>query len=227
MKELRTTFYELRSYFVPGSMVLWAVLELMVLAGYEPSTGAIGSLSASVKGVLFIVIAYVIGHGLHVVANYTIDKLPFGSYPPKDYFNEKFEQDFPPEAIASLFKATAAMLGIQNPDAANAKETIKKAYWFCFQYVMNLQNVETENFLGLTGFYRGITAAMVVISGMYLLSFAYYCMSTMGIIGLCSILVGLMFLTRARRFGYYLTKTIYCNFLHLYWNNNSDKPESK
>lgn len=227
MKELRATFYELRSYFIPGSLVLWAVLELMVLAGYEPSTGAIGSLSASVKGVLFIVIAYVIGHGLHVVANYTIDKLPFGSYPPKDYFDGKFDKDFSPEAIASLFKATAALLGIQNPDATNAKETIKKAYWICFQYVMNLQNMETENFLGLTGFYRGISAAMVVISGMYLFSFAYYCKSTMGIIGLCSILVGLMFLTRVRSFGYYLAKTVYCNFLHLYWNNTSDKPEAK
>lgn len=226
MKELRATFYELRSYFLPGSMVLWAVLELMVLTGYEPSTGALSSLSPSVRGVLFIVIAYVIGHGLHVVANYTIDKMSFGTYPPKDYFDAKFEQDFSPEAIASLFKATAAILGIQNPDAANAKETIKKAYWVCFQYVMNLQNVETENFLGLTGFYRGITAAMAVISGMYLLSSVYYCKGVLGIIGLCSFLAGLMFLTRVRRFGYYLVRTVYFNFLHLYNQKNSGTTSS-
>ncbi|MBI2355280.1 MAG: hypothetical protein HYV06_09665 [Deltaproteobacteria bacterium] len=226
MKELRATFYELRSYFVPGSMVLWAVLELMVLTGYEPSTGALSSLSQSVRGVLFIVIAYVIGHGLHVVANYTIDKMSFSSYPPKDYFDAKFEQDFSPEAIASLFKATAAILGIQNPDAANAKETIKKAYWVCLQYVMNLQNVETENFLGLTGFYRGITAAMAVISGMYLLSSVYYSKGVLGIIGLCSFLAGLMFLTRVRRFGYYLVRTVYFNFLHLYNQKNSGTTSS-
>lgn len=216
MKELRTTFYELRSYFVPGSVVLWAVLELMSMTGYEPSTRAMSCLSSPARGVLFIVIAYVIGHGLHVVANYTIDKLSFGSYPPRDYFDKKFEQDFSSEAISALFKATAAILGIQNPDATNAKETIKKAYWLCFQYVMSFQNIETENFLGLTGFYRGITAAMAVISVMYLLSFAYYCKSMLGIIGLCSFLIGLMFLTRVRRFGYYLARTVYFNFLQLY-----------
>jgi hypothetical protein len=163
MKELRATFYELRSYFIPGSILLWAVFELMSMTGYETSTRAISTLSPSVRGALFIIIAYVMGHGLHVVANFTLDKLAFGSYPPRNYFDGQFKEDFPPDAVASLFKATVSFLGIQNPDTDNATEIIKRAYWPCFQYVMNLQNIETENFLGLTGFYRGITAAMAVI----------------------------------------------------------------
>jgi len=40
----------------------------------------------------------------------------------------------------------------------------------CFQFVMNIQNVETENFLGLTGFYRGITSAMLITFVLYIRS---------------------------------------------------------
>jgi hypothetical protein len=216
MKELRTTFYEIRGYFVPGSIVLWAILELMGMAGYLPTTEAISSLPPSARGVLLLAIAYVIGHGLHALANYTIDKMPFGSYPPKNYFDKKFENDFSPEAISSLFKAVATLLAIQSPDTANAKDTIKKAYWVCFQYVMNSQNTETENFLGLTGFYRGITSAMGVISTLYFVAFLFYCQVRLGIISACCFLIALLFLTRVQRFGYYLAKNVYSNFLHLY-----------
>ena len=95
MKELRMTFYDLRGYFIPGSIMLWALLELLDLTGYVPSTRVISTLSPSMKGGLFIIIAYAVGHGLHAIANFTIDKLPFASYPPKDYFNGKFQTDFP------------------------------------------------------------------------------------------------------------------------------------
>jgi hypothetical protein len=216
MKEIRTTFYELRSYFVPGSIVLWAILELLCLTGYEPTTRAVSAFSMSIKGVLFIIIAYVLGHALHVVANSTIDKLPFGSYPPKNYFKVKFEKDFSPEAINSLHKAVTTLMGSPNTSVSNANDTIQKAYWICFQYVMNVQNVETENFLGLTGFYRGITSAMMVISGMYVVSFILHGKVELVVIGVVATFFACLFLTRVHRFSYYLVRTVYSNFLNSY-----------
>lgn len=216
MKEIRTTFYELRSYFVPGCIMLWAILELFDLTGYKATTLVISSLSPTTKGILFIVLAYVIGHGLHAVANFTIDKLPFASYPPKDYFDGTFQKDFSPEAIESLFKAVSRLKGLQNPNSVDATKIIKNAYWICFQFVMNLQNAETENFLGLTGFYRGITSAMLAIAACYLGAFLKFQKSEILLIGFVAILLCGLFLTRVKRFGNYLAKTVYSNFLHLY-----------
>jgi len=222
MKEIRTTFYDLRGYFIPGSIMLWALLELLDLTGYSPSTRVISTMSPSMRAVLFVVIAYAIGHGLHAIANFTIDKLPFASYPPKDYFDGKYQEDFPPDIADSLFMAVAGMLSIQNPVAANAEKIIKSTYWPCFQYVMNCQNVETENFLGLNGFYRGMTAAMLVTTVLYAGAFLMFCRGQLGIIVLCALLAGVLFLTRARRFNYYLAKTVYANFLHLYNEKKQD-----
>ena len=225
MKEIRTTFYELRSYFVPGGVLLWTILEMLDLCGYEPTTHVISTLSSSFKAILFIIISYVIGHGLHIVANYTIDKLPFASYPPKDYFDERFAQDFSKETIDALFKSIVAMLGIQKAEAANVKEIVRNAYWVCFQYVMNRQNVETENFLGLTGFYRGITSAMMLTFVMYSVAFIRFHESQLGIISLFAFFMGGLFLTRVRRFNYYLVKTVYANFLNCYAEKSSNKVE--
>lgn len=223
MKEIRMTFYDLRGYFIPGAIMLWAILELLDLTGYVPSARALDNLSPAIKGVFFIIIAYAIGHGLHAIANFTIDKLAFASYPPRDYFDGKFQKDFPQETAVPLFKAVAAMLGLQNPDATNATSIIKSTYWPCFQYVMNCQNVETENFVGLNGFYRGMTAAMLVTTVLYAAAFVGFCKGELGITAICALLTGGLFLSRARRFNYYLAKTVYANFLHLY---NENKPAS-
>lgn len=221
MKEIRTTFYELRSYFVPGSLMFWAFLELLDLTGYKATTHVISSLSSTTKGILFIVFAYVIGHGLHAVANFTIDKLPFASYPPKNYFDGKFQKDFSPETVDSLFNAISKLMGIQNPNSANATGAIRNAYWTCFQYVMNLQNVETENFLGLTGFYRGITSAMLTTSVFYIGAFLKFHKMELLIVGLLAFTMCGLFLTRMNRFGNYLAKTVYSNFLYLYRDQES------
>lgn len=196
---------------------------MLCLTGYEPTTRAVSTFSMPIKGVLFIIVAYVIGHALHVVANFTIDKLPFGSYPPKNYFKAKFEKDFSPEAINSLHEAVISLMGSQNTIVSNANEAIQKAYWICFQYVMNVQNVETENFLGLTGFYRGITSAMMVISGMYVVSFIRHGKAELMVIGVVSALFACLFLTRVHRFSYYLVRTVYSNFLNSY-NKKQSSP---
>lgn len=216
MKEIRTTFYELRSYFVPGSVMLWAIIELLALTGYQSSTAGIDSLSATVKAILFIIIAYVIGHTLHALANFTIDKFPFASYPPKNYFKQQFRKDFSPQAIDSLFNKCVSITDIKKTAGVNAAETIRDSYWVCFQFVMNAQNIETENFLGLTGFYRGITSAMLVTFILYISAYLKTSNVEIGITALISLFLLVLFLTRVRRFGNYLAKTVYSNFLHLY-----------
>lgn len=220
MKEIRTTFYELRSYFVPGCIMLWALLELLDLTGYKATTQVISSLSPTTQGILFIILAYVIGHGLHAIANFTIDKLPFASYPPKDYFDGTFQKDFSSETIESLFKDVSKLTGLQSPNSADAIKIIKSSYWICFQFVMNIQNAETENFLGLTGFYRGITSAMLTIAVCYCGAFIRFQKCEILIIGIVAILLCGLFLTRVKRFGNYLAKTVYSNFLHLYRKTN-------
>lgn len=216
MKEIRATFYELRGYFVPGSILLWMIAELLALTGYAPTTLAISTLRPVVQGVLFIIIAYVSGHALHAIANYTIDKLPFASYPPKTYFEGQFQKDFSPEAIDSLLRACASLIGTQNANAKSSAEIIKRAYWMCFQFVMCHQNVETESFLGLSGFYRGMTSALLVATIFYAIAFIRLGNREIGIICLVVFLLSMLFLTRVKRFGNYLTRTVYSNFLHLY-----------
>lgn len=217
MNEIRTTFYEIRSYFVPGGVVLWAIMELLGLTGYEATTRAASAFPVAFKAALFILVAYVIGHALHGIANFTIDKLPFGSYPPSDYFKGKFAEDFSQEAASSLLVAVLSILRAKEPGDGNTNEIIRKAYWVCFQYVMNEQNLETENFLGLTGFYRGITVAMMSISVMYLYVFFEIKMSAdIWWIGVMATALTLLFLMRVKKFGYYLARTVYSNFLYIY-----------
>lgn len=196
--------------------MLWAVLELLGLTGYAPSNGVVSTLSPSMRGVLFVIIAYAIGHGLHAIANFTIDKLPFASYPPKDYFNGKFQKDFPKSMADSLFRTIASMLGIPAEETSRATDVIRDAYWICFQFVMNCQSVETENFQGMTGFYRGMASAMLVTATMYAVAFVEFREGQLGIIAICALLAGGLFLSRARRFSYYLARTVYANFHHLY-----------
>jgi len=224
MKELRTTFYDLRGYFIPGSIMLWGLIELLDMTGYMPTTHAISTLSPLMRAVLFIIIAYSVGHGIHGIANFTIDKLSFASYPPKDYFNGRFQKDFPHEMADSLLRAVADKLGIQVKDASRGTDIIKDAYWMCFQYVMNCQNVETENFQGMTGFYRGMATAMLFTVAIYAGAFVLHGKGQLGIIAFCALLACGLFLARARRFNYYLAKTVYANFLHLYKDKTSTSP---
>jgi hypothetical protein len=219
MKEVRTTFYEVRSYFVPGSIILWAILELINLTGYQAPTCFVGSLSTAIKGAFLIVIAYVMGHGLHSVANFTIDLLPFGSYPPRNYFGGKFQKDFSPEVISSLYAAICKMLTLSCDNSICNYATIEKAYWICFQYTMNQQNAEVENFLGLTGFYRGISSAMLIIFISYSAAWLIVKESEFLFISILALTLFLLFLARMRRFGCYLAKTVYSNFLFLYCQN--------
>lgn len=214
MKEIRTTFYDLRGYFIPGSILLWVVIELLGLSGGE-SSQVINSFSPAVKVLFFIVVSYVIGHALHATANFTIDKLPFSSQPPKNYFERKFAEDFQEPAAELLYNSITGLFGKADAQQEDARVTIKKSYWLCLQYCLNRQNVETENFLGLTGFYRGVTMSLLTIAALYFWMAFKLSDCTKGMIGLGALLLAGLFLTRVKRFNYYLTRTVYSNFLHL------------
>lgn len=224
MKELRATLYDLRGYFIPGAVMLWAIIELFTNLGYTVANSpVIDSLSSTSKGVLFAIIAYASGHMLHAIANITIDRLPFSSYPPKDYFEKKFANDFSPEQAESLYIATKDFLNITTEEETNKHNIIKGAYWPCFQFLMHLNNVETENFLGLTGFYRGMATAMLMIFPSYLLALFKKPELGLALISLAALIAGLLFLARAKRFNYYLAKTVYSNFLYIYLNKMQDR----
>lgn len=216
MKEIRATFYDLRGYFVPGVIMLWALSWLFVPLGWGQSVEYVFALPPVTGGVLMVVICYSLGHALHAIANFTIDRFPFSSYPPKDYFCKRFQEDFSPEAVDAISAAVREMMGIRDPITTDRENLIKRAYWPCFQYVMNSQNAETESLLSLTGFYRGMTTAMLSIAMLYGIAFWRGLGDVLlGWAALCAFVFGLLFGARARRFNYYLAKTVYANFLCL------------
>lgn len=216
MGELRTTLYDIRGYFIPGSITLWAFLEWFALASIQMASPVYSSLPPSIKVALFVIVAYALGHVLHAIANITIDKLPFASYPPKDYFDEKFQKDFPQENSESLKNAIAEMLKISPVNPTDSTNFIKSSYWHCFQFVMSNKNVETENFLGLTGFYRGMASAMLVISLLYTVEAINSWNGGVASIAFSTLIASCLFLARAKRFNYYLVKTVYSNFVSLH-----------
>jgi hypothetical protein len=222
MQGLRATFYDLRGYFVPGAVILLLICELPGASDLVPHWQFFGDGTPLVRAALFAIIAYVVGHILNAIANFTIDRLPFGSYPPASYFKSPggtgvsaFQADFPDATATALAAAIERVFGMEGRPQSERGQVAKAAYWPCFQFVLARQNTETENFLGLTGFYRAMTVAMFTIAlaygGVAIASRSWaYVVATAS-----SVSIGLLFLARFARFGRYLAKTVYSNFLHL------------
>jgi hypothetical protein len=215
MKDFKATLYDIKGYLLPGLLTLWSLSEALSLAGccLQPN---VLSFSLSVKATVALAVAYVTGHGLHAVCNYTIDKLVYSCYHSTTYFNKEFVKDFGLNALDALAASVDSRFGIAllpNSLEAQKRELIKQQYWSAFQWAMKAGIADVENFLGLTGFYRGITMAAFISGFVFVISYFYHPNPQSAGFAVALIGTAALFLTRVRRFNCYLAKSVLGNFI--------------
>lgn len=215
MKDLRATFYDLRGYLIPGCIFLWGIIVFINACGYCIDLTSLNSLSPMAYLIFFLVFAYTLGHLLHAISNQTIDRLPFASYPPKNYFDSTFDEIFSEETKDALVTAIARFTGAVPPPASLKKNFTKNEYWTCFQYVMFREVAEVETFLSLTGFYRGMTVGTALLAFLFLGRGVVAKDASAVWIGVACLASSGFFLKRVERFSRYLATTSYLNFLYL------------
>jgi hypothetical protein len=217
MEKIKYTLYDLLGYFIPGSIVLWFHIELInYLTKSNKLSLMIKDIDLSIRIIFITIISYTIGHLLHSIANLTIDKLPSGKYPPKNYFPDKFKEDIHGIAAEALVKKIKTEFN-------NTDETIKEdeklqmvkdAYWLCYSHVINTgKETLSQTYLSMSGFYRGFTIGFYLIAVSSLISFFI----TFSFIFLWvfsgALIIGQLFFFRNVRFKNYLTKSVYSEFL--------------
>jgi hypothetical protein len=215
MKDLRLTIYDWVGYLFPGIIVLWIFSELFNYLEILLSDLLFYRLSDTIQYTLLFILAYFVGHLLHTLANISIDHLPSGSYPPKNYFSEKFEKDFNKSQQRALVRAISKRFEISLEEYEEKPfETIKSYYWPCYNYVVNSNSDSlAQVFISLTGLYRGLTISGFLIGLTFMVLGVGLCEWNLVIISIISLILGLFFLYRINRFKCYLTKTVYSAFL--------------
>jgi len=217
MNSIRTTIYDWMAYLIPGAVTIWALWELLHTRISGAEELVINRLPIVAQLILLLIVCYILGHLLHALANFTIDRLPSGGYPPRNYFPEKFRKHFPQTLREALSCAIFRSTTIQPDKKAIYDESIiKDAYWLCYVYVTESQPQSlVQLFLSISGFYRGMCISCFLVGAIYLISSLIWRQLAVVSIGVVSTLIGLVFLFRIRRFKEYLTKTVYMSFLTL------------
>jgi len=215
MKDYKATIYDLKGYLLPGLLALWSMVEALSAAGYRIFP-EVQSFSFPVKATIAVAAAYVTGHALHAVCNYTIDRIAYCCYHSSKYFDERFKEDFEVNTVDALVLSIDSRFGISlsaQSSETEKRDFIKQQYWSVFQWAMKTGVTDVENFLGLTGFYRGITMAVFASSVAYLISFVWR--FNLQSLSFSIVLLGVsaLFLTRVRRFNCYLAKSVLGNFI--------------
>jgi hypothetical protein len=217
MNSIRTTIYDWMAYLIPGAVTVWALWELLhtKISGAEELV--VNRLPVVAQLILLLIVCYILGHLLHALANFTIDRLPSGGYPPRNYFPEKFREHFPRTLREALWCAVLRKAKIPADKKAMYDESIiKDAYWLCYVSVTDSHPESlVQLFLSISGFYRGMCISCFLVGVVYLLSSLIYVRLIVAVMGVVSSLIGLIFLFRIRRFKEYLTKTVYMSFLCL------------
>lgn len=223
MNSIKYSIYDLVGYFIPGSLVLWCWLELANMLNFDYSVFLINDVNIVVKIGLLVIACYAVGHLLHAIANYTIDKFISGSYPPKDYFPNKFKTDFSPIMISLLKECINKQFNMPAHDNYSDENFIKDSYWLCYSYVANAkQESLAQTFLNISGFYRGLATGFYVIAVSNFFAFIFYCQRIMPVVALFAVVIAQLFFLRNRRFKYYLAKTVYSDFISICNINKDD-----
>ena len=214
MENIKLTIYDWMGYFIPGSLLLWAMSELFKITDITFANLYFNELHISIQSVLLIVFAYTLGHLLHGIANFSIDNLPSGSYPPENYFPDIYKKDFDTNTQDSINNKISKTFDLNYSEEEDKLRNIKNSYWLCYNYVIGKNsNSLCQLFLSISGFYRGLTIGSFVISLIYFIFYFFYCMLVLLIIAVVSLLIAFIFLHRIKRFKIYLTKTVYSDFL--------------
>ena len=223
MNSIKYSIYDLVGYFIPGSLVLWCWIELANMMNFNYSVFLINDVNIVVKIGLLVIACYAVGHLLHAIANFTIDKFVSGSYPPKDYFPNKFKNDFNSIMIPLLKDCINKKFNIPDQDNYSDENFIKDAYWVCYSYVANSkQESLTQTFLNISGFYRGLSTGFYVIAISYFVALFFSCQMIMLMVAVGSAVIAQLFYLRNKRFKYYLAKTVYSDFLSICNINKDD-----
>lgn len=237
MQGLTFTLYDIIAYFVPGTIVMWALAEL----ANRTKLGTqqfITTLPDTVVAVAALVIIYAVGHALHAIANSTIDLLPFGGYPPRNYFPDQFEEDFQKPFRLILYRHIVRSFpqDAQPSDQSVAltddrepvNETVKNAYWACYTAVVQSKpNSLVQIFGSICGLYRGLCVGSFLAAVVYLVGTFLFNDLALLIVVVVALGAGWLFLNRAARFKRYFTKTVYSDFLFIGNKPPADKEQSE
>ena len=222
MEKLISSLYDLIAYFVPGAVVFSAVGFLFVETNVQILKTE--NLPDFALGAIILAIIYTLGHILHAIANNTIDRLPSGGYPPRDYFPRQFERDFGEQFRMALYSHINKTFQLQKPgradkarvlDSAAVIQTVKDAYWPCYIIVEESRaDTLVQRFSSITGLYRGLTVGSFIVAIIYLVA-AWYLKNIAWVwVTVATTVIGLLFLQRNNRFKHYLTNIVYSSFLH-------------
>ena len=234
MQSLAFTLYDLIAYLVPGAVAVWALAGLIGRMGWNVQQSSV-TLPETAFAAAVAAAIYATGHALHAIANLTIDLLPFGGYPPGNYFPEQFEKDFREPFRSTLYNRIVNQFLMQSlrqpeesPPAAGDRElvnsTVKNAYWACYTVVAQSKpNSLVQIFSSMTGLCRGLCVGSFVITLAYLAGFFILHTVAFLTVAIVALGAGCLFLNRAARFKGYLTKTVYSDFLHISQGQLSDQ----
>ena len=220
MKDIKLTLYDWLGYLIPRTILI--VIIYLVIR----DTSGFGNLnidfdSGFINGFIFFCLAYLTGHIIHSIANFTIDLLPYGSYAPRKYYESKLSLDFSTEQLGTIKKILKRKYDIQTADEIT-KDELRNNYWLCYTNVVeNKPDSLSQTFLYLNGFYRGSTVSMFVASLiLFIKSTITDFDSLFWVLGLVFFFSSFLLYLRAKRFKIYLTRTVYSDFILL--NNIED-----
>lgn len=215
MKDIKLTLYDWLGYLIPGTILIISIyFTIKDTSEFAKLNFDFGS--EFIKGFIFFCLAYLLGHIIHSIANYTIDLLPYGDYAPKKYYDTEFSLDFSNGQISTIKKILKRDYDIQIADE-KIKIELRNNYWLCYTNVVeNKPDSLSQTFLYLNGFYRGSSVSLFLVSLTLLLKSIYLRFDTFFLIaGLFSLLFSFLLYLRAKRFKIYLTRTVYSDFISL------------
>jgi len=219
MKDIKLTLYDWLGYLIPGTILIVSIyLVIKDTKVFNDSYFKIDS--GFINGFLFFCLAYLIGHIVHSIANFTIDLLPYGDYAPQKYFNNNLSQDFNSSQIQIINDILKKKFGIQIGD--NKEEELKNNYWLCYTYVIeNKPDSLSQTYLNLNGFYRGSSVSTLMASLIFFIKSILACNCALFLfLGSILLIFSVLLYLRARRFKIFLTRTVYLDFLSLNKKDN-------
>ncbi len=222
MKDLKLTLYDWLGYLTPGSILIISIYLTIKDGKILDKFNIVDSTDYKfVEGIVFFFFAYLIGHIIHAIANLTIDKLPYGKYASKEYYENNLTKDISTTQQKAIIDILKEKFMLEVTD--DQKYELKKNYWLCFYDVVdNVENSLSQTFLNINGFYRGTLVSTFIAS----LIFIIYSMTEENnleflFLGFILIIFSILLYQRTKRFKNYLTKAVYFEFLSL--NKKSDK----
>lgn len=212
MRGVRLTIYDWLGYLVPGTLAVWALVELAMFVGVDLTSTKIFELPATAQVIFLLIICYAAGHLLHALANVTLDRIPSAAGSTATHFVRDLQKVFQGAVGEKLRKAAIQYFDAHEKDP----DLVQNYYWACYCTVAEAsQESLVHTFLALTGFYRGMCMACFLVALAFVASGLVTEVWRLVIIGLVVAALGWMFQRRVARFRSYLVRTVAAEFLEI------------